>query len=375
VIDWTHGSWTGSLNAWANREVRDHLKANPIARRVRYSTPHRAVRCFFDIGTFHRFIWLYFVVNMTFVVIEALVASFTPEWLPAWTAWSPGQPLDTKALILNVSSYLVSTQVGLLGVISLALALVTLIAQREGSSTDVQLYYHESQALEVVASCAALLTILCVQLLWPLQFFIHQMGLGTGFQFFKLCLLQIHIFWLVLNLSALAYFVATTFRFVQQQERELLRERYTAHVAQPRELKQRLRQQLFTLGVAGLTDIEEDDGKPTAFLGGDFKGPSETEIRSMFDKPVALYDVRMRWVRWILRRWMARCIGETVNSKPHALHGLGQQAPLIWFTPHLDVSQQGSISWCQRRGGVPLTQFEKFILRQAFRFRRVDDDA
>jgi hypothetical protein len=105
------------------------------------------------------------MLNLAFVTAEILTALFVPEILPKWTAWVNGQTPDTKALILNVSSYLIGVQVGSLGIISLALALVTLIAQNEGASTDVQLYYHESQATEVVGSCIALLVILCIQLM------------------------------------------------------------------------------------------------------------------------------------------------------------------------------------------------------------------
>jgi hypothetical protein len=155
MIDWKRGGWTGSINSWVRREVREQFRGNPTARRVRYSWAHRAFRRFFSIGTFGKFVGLYLVANLTFVVTEAISALLVPGWLPDWTASGAPNP-DIKSLVLNVSSYLVSTQVGMLGVISLALALVTLIAQRERSSTDVQVYYHESLSFELVASCVAL---------------------------------------------------------------------------------------------------------------------------------------------------------------------------------------------------------------------------
>ena len=73
-------------------------------------------------------------------------------------------------------------------------------------------YYHESLSFETVASCMALLAVLCVQLLWPLQFVLHRLSLGTDLQVFKLSLLGLHLAWLLLNLSAVAFFIITTFR-------------------------------------------------------------------------------------------------------------------------------------------------------------------
>ena len=309
MIDWRRGGWTGSVNRWVRREVTEQLRGNPVARRVRYGLAHRALRRFFGSGTFGRFIIAYMAVNVAVVAAEALSAWLVPTWLPAWSASGSAPATDIKALMLNVSSYLLGAQVGLLGVISLSLALVTLIAQREGSSTDVQVYYHGSFSFELVASCVALAAVVCAQLLWPLQFLLHRLGLGTELQIFKLCLLGLHLAWLLLNLAAVAYFIATTFRFVQQSARETLRERYTAHVVLPRDLTQRLREQLYGLATKELIGGgEEDRERPTATFGFDFGAPWAVEVETVFDRPAVLHDVRMAWVRWVLRRWSARCV-------------------------------------------------------------------
>lgn len=370
MIDWRRGSWTGSLNKLVRREVTEQLRANPVARRVRYGLPHRLLRRFFGSGTFGRFIVLYMAANVAVVVVEALSAWLAPGCLPAWSTSGSAPATDIKALILNVSSYLLGAQIGLLGVVSLSLALVTLIAQREGSSTDVQVYYHESFSFELVASCVALAAVLSAQLLWPLQFFIHRLGLGTELQFFKLCLLGLHLTWLLVNLAAVAYFIATTFRFVQQSAREMLRERYTANVVLPRDLTQRLREQLYGLATKELIgDAKKERGRPTATFGSDFGEPGIVEVKTHFVGPVALHDVRMTWVSWVLQRWSARCVKVAARQPTSAPHDLGHMGPSIWFTPQIDEVLRGNVSWCQRREGLPLTAFEKFVLRRAFIFR------
>ena len=375
MIDWRRGGWTGSVNRWVRREVTEQLRENAVACRVRYGLAHRAVRRFVGSGTFGRFILAYMAVNVALVAAEALSAWLVPASLPAWSASGSAPATDIKALMLDVSSYLLGAQIGLLGVISLSLALVTLIAQREGSSTDVQVYYHESFSFELVASCVALAAVLCAQLLWPLQFLLHRLGLGTELQIFKLCLLGFHFAWLLLNLSAVAYFIATTFRFVQQSAREKLRERYTANVVLPRDLTQRLREQLYGLATKELIgDDEEDRGCPTAAFGFDFGAPWAVEVERLFDRPARLHDVRMVWVRWVLRRWSARSVKAAAQQPTPASRGLGRQGPSIWFTPKMGGILRGNVSWCRRRGGVPLTTFEKLILRRAFIFRSSRDE-
>jgi hypothetical protein len=356
--------------------VLHHTRSNPVALRVRYDLRVRALRSFFRIGTFGRFIGLYVSIDLTFVVAEALGPWVAPRWLPAWTASAPRGP-DIKMLLLNVSSYLITAQVGLLSVVSLALALVTLVSQREGSATDVQLYYHESLSFEIVAGCMALLAVLCVQLLWPLQFFLHRLSLGTDLQVFKLSLLGLHLAWLLLNLSAVAYFIITTFRFVQQSARERLRERYTANIVLPREMTARLRQQLYSSATNELigTHGESDDPRPSITFGFDFGEPDAIEITTTFSHPTALYDVRMLWVRWVARRWVTRSAKRGKKNTSRTIARLGTHAPLLWFTPHIDHPIHGEYGWCRRRGGVPLTKLEKFVLRGAFRFRRTSDDA
>jgi hypothetical protein len=177
MVDWRRGSWTGSLNAWVRREVREHMRDNVAARRARYSVPLRLLRLIFANRTFGEFIVIYFIIALVAVVAEFAIVRYFPGLLPPWTLSTPG--LDIKTLLTSVASYLISAQAGVLGVISIAIGVVALIASREGSWTDVQVYYHESLAFQVVASCIALLAVLCAQLLWPFQFLLHRFGEGT----------------------------------------------------------------------------------------------------------------------------------------------------------------------------------------------------
>ncbi|MGV1917732.1 hypothetical protein [Rhizobium sp. 22-785-1] len=369
MIDWLGEKITGSVNSSVRREVKEHLRSNPAARSTRYPIVHRILRRFFSIATFPRFLVLYLALDATAVSLEIAVNRFAPKIASGFTAFGPHAEL--KSFIMNASSYLITAQVGVLGVISLALALVTLIAQRESSSVDVQVYYHESLSFQVVASCLALLAVLCGQLLWPAHFAAHWLGLGGQSQVFKLGLLGIHVAWLLLNLGGLAHFINVTFGFVQQSEREKLRERFTAHVILPAEMTKRFREQIY--GAADMAFLGAATGLngPSVFFGRDFGEPHDEEIVVTFGKPVKLSDVKMKWVGWTVRRWAAGSGRPKKTTKGF----LGADEPMIWFTPDFDGVLQGRVVWCRRRGGRPLTAVEKFILKRAFSFKRSGSDA
>lgn len=330
---------------------------------------HRLLDACLSLKTFAGFVAAYASLTLSALFVEEILVWRYPSQLGPWTLVDEAADLNT--LMLNVASYLITAQVGALGVISIAIALVTLIAQRENSSTDIQVYYHQSLAFEVVASCIALLAVLCAQLLWPMQTLLHFLGLGNDLPIFKLIVLAVHLLWLLLNLAALAHFIATTFAFVQQSERERLRERYTARVVFPQNTTKRLREQLYQMATNELLDGGKEENAPAATFGFDFGLPSTIEIQSDFRTPVALDDVRIIWVRWAIRRWARRC---TTTKSEAGVGGLRNQSPQIWFLPHFDAPLHGTTGWCRRRGGPPLTKLEKFVLRRAFRFKRIGDE-
>lgn len=358
-IGWGPGGPTDSVNRFVAHEVRRQLAGNPVARRARYPAGHRILRALIG-APFSLLLARYLIFDLAVLDVEAWSGIFVqgPSAMPAALA---AQAVD---IVKTVPSYLLGAQIGLLGMISLALALVTLIAQRDDASTDVKIYYHESMFFGITASGIALAAVLSIQFLWPLQTVLHRLGGGSASPVFKLSLVAAHTAWFVVNLWAVAHFVSVTFRFVQRSARERLRERYTANVVVPRQLTDRLRQQVY--GAAG---GRIDPGAPGAFFGYSFGTGSEMEIERDFAPNTMLVDVHMGVVRWVLARWAKRCSAERMPPAPGARSG-----PRIWFTPTLDRAMRGRVAWCRRNGGVPLTAFERWALRRAFRFEERRDE-
>lgn len=168
----------------------------------------------------------------------------------------------------------------------------------------------------------------------------------------------------------MANFVATTFDFVQQSSRKELRERYEANVLLPISMTQRLRNALYRSAGSSLVDFPADANstRPRVHFAFDFGVSATKEISSTFSKSMTLFDVRMSLVKWAARSWAQRCIKAQPASRSSG--GLRREAPLLSFTLNIDEPVSGSVSWCRRRGGVPLNWFERIALRKAFRFTR-----
>ncbi|MGO7388745.1 hypothetical protein ACCT20_36715, partial [Rhizobium ruizarguesonis] len=105
---------TGSINSSVRREVIGHLRGNAAARRTRYGLGQFLLRRFFSIASFGRFIIAYAFVNLALELAEICAAACPSEVPSAWTAFGGSEGL--KSLILNVSSYFITAQVGVLGV-------------------------------------------------------------------------------------------------------------------------------------------------------------------------------------------------------------------------------------------------------------------
>lgn len=310
------------------------------------------------------------------VLLELVVSHYWPELTPAWTRSGPSGT-DIKGLLNTLAGYLITAQVGILGVIAIAIGLVTLIVQTEEVRTDVQVYYHESLAVEVVTSGLALLAVLVVQIVWPLQFLLHRLGGGTELQLFKLVLAAVHMTWFLVNLTALARFVATTFRFVQNNHRESLRERYTANVVYPEDTARRVAKWVYENAGASLIEPNDPSHPGTAIVtfGFDWGQPETVELERVFDPPMVVYDVKFRWIRWAVRRWSARCQRQARSGQIRGIGGLAPEEPKLVFTPKLGVPLRGRVAWCWTSGAVSLTPAERWIIERSFRFRGAPHEA
>jgi hypothetical protein len=365
---WRQGGWTGSLRRWVANEVRAHARTNPVVRAARYSASLRCLRAFLAHRSFASFIAIYVSIALALLLIEISSASFAPELRLKWIPSTP----EIRSLLKDAANYYISAQVGALGILSIAIGLVTLIAQRQNSRRQIQIYYYESLAPEIAASCTALLVVLCLQLFWPAHLLVRTAGLGIPSNDFESLLTAVHTIWLAANLTALAHFIALSLGFVQPAEREKITQRYTANWVVPNDLTQRLLQARYLAAGLGFDSQPPTPRAPTVTYGYDLGDPEHTEIQSTFKSPVVLHDVRLKVLAWVVRRWLRRCnlaLSEQHNGENgHSPHP--QRIERLVFTPSFDRTFSGKVAWCKRQGNVVLTPLERHVITWCFRFRK-----
>ena len=359
-----------SLKGGAKAEVRRLFRQNRVLRRARYPLPQRAVRAALVGRPLVALLLTYGLIDVLAVAMEWIITARWPHALPGWTR------ADYRDFLTNIGSYFIAAQVGMLGIVSVAVGIVTFLAQGDGGSsarTDIRLYYVEAMAYEVVTSGIALLVVLSAQFFWPLQYGLHLLGWGGSDQVFKVALAGVHALWLAANLLLFFQFITTTLRFVEPRARERLRERYSANVVIPRDLSRRLLGTLYLQAPDMLVGNPEGDHVPRITFGYGLLDAATVEIRREFRRPSQLTDVWLAPVGLALRSWLRRCQTHRQPRKPYA-------GPPTWqgqlaIKVAVDSEIVGGRDWVVREGGVPLSAWEKTLLRLGFRFSRVDERA
>jgi hypothetical protein len=352
----------GSLRAQVDHELRELAQENLTLRRSRYSLARRLLRYTIVNRSIAQILGLYFILLLGVVLCEWAANRFAPCLLPGYQGAGPRQ------FLTDVGSYLISGQIGVLAIVSVAVGVVTLLSQRfDGSSvnTDIRLYYVESYSYELAVSGVALLIVLTLQLFWPLQHALHAAGLGGPDYSFKLALTLLHALWFSFNLLLFLQFISTTLRFVEPSSRETLRERYSANEVIPSDAKKRLLRTLYFQ--APLQFFGRDEGPNISF--GHSMGLDDNsieEIITVFSAPTRLVDVRLRPLKWVLEHWKKRSQKPPPRTvQDRNVRSDGQLAILANF----DDALEGQRAWVLRRDGLPLTGLEKWIIRKCFSFK------
>jgi hypothetical protein len=363
----------GSLSTRVDHEILELRRENVALRRARYSVGRQLLRATVVGRTVVEFLFLYCVVLTVVLLGEWTVSRYIPCRIPRYSdTFEPG-------FLKDLGSYFIAGQIGVLAIVSVAVAVVTLLSERaDGASvnTDIRLYYVESYSYELSISGVALLLVITFQLFWPLHHVLNVIGIACGDDWFKLALSAIHALWFGVNLLLFLQFITTTLRFVEPSTREGLRERYSANEVIPRDAKARLLRFLFFNAPAhlfGSEDLKEGPGITFGY-GSSRSDGAMAELTTTFRAPTRLVDVRLRPLRWALSRWQKR-----LRQRPKSRAQFGQS---LWdghltVTPNFDSVLDGQCDLVLRRGDVALTGLEKWVIRRCFRFApvssRVDD--
>lgn len=360
-----------SLRRRVMAEIAELQQRNPELRRARYSWAKRVLKALLGNRSVGTMFGAYVVVAILLVGAQAAVA----YWKPALLRTAGSGALDG---LRDIGSYLLGGQLTVLGVVSVAVSIVTLLAQRtEGASarSETRLYYVEALAYELVTSGIALSLVLAVQLFWPLQTGLEALGLGGDGVLSQTSLTVIHALWLMGNLGLFFHFMMTTLRFVEPNARAALRERYSANAIIPGDLEKRLIEVLHAgIGRSILEDAEATPGPIlTMWHSRATNRDAVTEVARTFRRPMMLVDVWERPLASALRSWTARVRKTPAQPRPFEARPGWADRLAIAVSPGSRL--HGTRDLVVRTGGTPLTWWERFEIRLSLRFAPVPAQA
>jgi len=358
----------GSLSKRVEEEVRELYRDNEVIRRERHGYWHRMVRGWLVDRTMPAMLAAYFALAALVTAAEVIAYKICPDIPETASADKIGD------FLIDVGSYFLAAQVGILAIVSVAVAVVTLLSQGEQSATvksDVRLYYVESFSYELTTSSVALLLVLTVQLFWPAEWLLHQLGYGGPSLAPAFVLTAIHAAWFAFNVLLFLQFTTTTLRFVEPGAREHMRERYAANLVIPQDLRRRLFRAFYSnaapnvFGEAALAE-----GPSVSFGHGLIvEDDATTEIQRKFSRPHVLTDVWLGPLAFAIRSWRKRT--QRQGKRKERMFGsekwdgeLAVSAAPGHAADHMVL--------LERNGGVPLRPWERFLIKHSLRFRKAD---
>jgi hypothetical protein len=353
VFDW--GS--GSLKARAWGEVARQRAANPAFRRNRDPLNVRILRTALGEGGLTTILLAYLAIAGAVTAGEVFNDAFCrihdcPLLMPTGLLRTE----RTEDILRDFAGYMIGAQTGLLGVLSIAVALVTLIGQRAQASADVRVYYHESFAVPLAGSSLALLMVLCLQLFWPLNLLSPFYGVASENLITEIVLTAVHLGWLVANIALYARFTLISLSFGQDERRSRYRNLYSANVIVPRNMYQAIVRAQF-LQCARRLPLPKGV-QPRISMAYAYVTPPLEAVFIRIRRPSKLDDVWLTPLSAGVWLW-ARRVGRQPGTTP-AL------AFLIDFDRTLDRPH----CLCRTTLGAQPNFVERYLIRISFRFRR-----
>ena len=219
----------------------------------------------------------------------------------------------------------------------------------------------------MVRSGAALLIVLCVQLLWPAQFLAHLAHFGGHDLAFKALADGIPFGVASAQSGGVRSICAYDAPFRRAERpgatsRTIYRERH-----RPNRSAQRLLHVFYANAPKELVPDTNEEAGPLITFGHGMLDDGDVELRTKFAVTVGAARCVASAARFRSARWWRRS-EQTLTRRRHHSSLLGRDA---WFSlePSFDRRFEGEVAWCRRRGGAALHNWERWVIRQCYRFR------
>lgn len=347
------GFVTGQVRPRARRIVRGWTKHNRIWKSLAYWPPRRLL--------------FWGSANPQWFVADVALAAFGIAYvlgLPhfKWAALVVASEIDAKydlAPFIGVPWSIQATVVSL--VYPIVLSYIALLLQRRARSAARQHVYQLDSAV-VPAGISSLVLLLVMS---SEYFLVPFLSAETRAKYLTMFLLG-NWGWLALNLALTGYFVSRTVRFIQDRAQESSFTRVALVIGLRDELRLAMQQHLLANApeadwkLKDLVDKEDDLPRVLMFMLGD----GEPAVTQHLTGKYVLYEVHLRLLEVVARRWSRRASSVTTKQRPR-----------MCFPPFIgEVSPEEAVL-CTIENGPQLTLLERILVKVAFVYRRERTEA
>jgi hypothetical protein len=353
-----------SLRRESNYEAQLQMKSNAMSKAFTYPFWMSHARSVFRGASVVFLLTTYLLAHLIMIVFQAANDWYCRQYgeiisLPDFLITSD----DSFAVIRDLTGILISSQVALVGILAIAVALVTFLGGQHSIRVLIRAYFQDSLIEPIAKSALALLAVLSIQILWPALSVARMFGIGEGaFTIFAI-FTSVHILWAVSNFLATAYFISSSLDFAEPNARLRRVKFYYINDIHLYSLRQRILIAKYKLLGKLILDANARS-EPNIYQWASTE--SDVLIRASSRKPRVLYDIWQAPLGLAFRMWFRRLppapkgSGDFLADPERCLYfpieigdTLHEQAPLV--------------------RGVDLPQFnftERFLLRLSFRTRR-----
>jgi len=354
-----------SLRKISSAEARKQVASNPTARRYLHPVGIRVARRLFQAMSFTRLLVGYVSIQLLVSGGKVLNDWYCIEYgtiiqVPDFLTYNP----RSSELLLALNSTLVASQAALIGILAIAVALVTFLGAYHNVRVIIRAYFQDSLVEPIVKSALALILVLSVQVVWPIEFLVSSNSIADQVAIGPLILSALHIVWGGWNILFTAYFITSSLDFAEPTSRLARIETYYASDVFHRILEKQIIYERYRQIGPKLLDYNSRD-EPKIYVWPSVEG--DILVSTSNKRPKTLVDVWQVPLRLAFRMWFARL------PPPSKASADWMHDPERCIYAQIDIgSTVDSLSPIYRGVGLPRFNFwERQLLRWSFRLRKI----
>jgi hypothetical protein len=347
-----------SIHTISIREIKRHLSTNPELKKYSHSVGSKILGLVFNGRTPIGYLSGYFTILLLFIGAEIAIVQYFPQYIPRWA----NAPDSTRSILKDIGLYLIATQATIIGVIvPVTITLVSIIMQNTSSnkaSSEMRIFFNQSYVRGLATSSICLVIVLVSQILWPFQFFIHELGHGHTGIFFRTLLTIFHLGWFFINVYATWYLIQLALDFLSPAGRDFLRKIYSANIAIPRDIGSGI----FAAHYFSLPRVLERPDKAFGVTV-QLSLSKHEEVSVSVKRPSQLHDINVFLLKVAFTLWWWRC-----QRSSSLLPISNTIKPVLSIPLFPRYSYLGQVILLSRSGGISLSRFEKYLVRKSIIF-------